>query len=136
MSMTFRRTVDPIPAINPPQEWAKGKPVDGPHFVVVGLPEDCVEWPELAVPWRIAAKPGLVDYIGGAWTPVPSEAAAQWARVRWDERWDCSGPVPLVMRALVTHTDGRQWRAEARIQWVVDCFADARPIEPTPQEPA
>ena len=115
-----------------PEEWARKTPVDGPCYTVVGVPEDFDKWPELALPWRIASTCKHVDPIKGEWTCTPSTAAEKWASVRRDERWDCNGPVPLTMRALVTHTDGRQWRVEVRFEWVVDCFGRATPIEPTP----
>ena len=113
-----------------PEEWAGRGPVDGPHYVVVGPPEDCAKWPELALPWRIASAPEHAHPHWGKWARLPCQAAEKWARVRWDERWDCEGPVPITMRALVTHTDGRQWRVDVEIVRVVDCFGRATPIEP------
>lgn len=114
-----------------PEEWADKKPVDGPCYTVVGLPEDFTKWPELALPWRIAAAGKELSCIfDPPWAYSPSRAAERWARVRWDERYDGEGRLPITMRALVTHTDGRQWRVEIRIMRVVECFGRATPIEP------
>lgn len=112
-----------------PEEWAQKEPAEGPHYVVVGMPEDCAEWPELALPWRIAETPEQVHTPWGEWAYSPTTAGEKWALVRWNERWDCAGPVPITIRALVTHSDGRQWQVEAEIIRVVDCLGRATPID-------
>ena len=126
-------TDEELAKILAPEEWARKRPVDGPHYVVVGTPEDCAKWPELALPWRIASTGKELSRIfDPPWTRLPCQAAEKWARARWDERYDGEGCLPITMRALVTHTDGRQWRVEVEIMRVVDCFGRATPIEPTP----
>lgn len=126
-----RWTDEELAKLLAPEEWADKRPVDGPHYTVVGAPEDCAKWPELALPWRIAATGDKLRRLGEPrWVHFPCEAAERWARVRWEERWDGEGPIPLTMRALVTHTDGRQWRASVTIERVVDCFGSATLVDP------
>lgn len=114
-----------------PEEWADKRPGDGPHYTVVGAPEDCAKWIELALPWRIASTGNELRTLADPrWVRLPREAAERWARRRWEERWDCEGPVPLTMRALVTHTDGRQWRVNVEITRVIDFYGHATLVDP------
>lgn len=124
-------TDEELAKIGQPEEWAKHKVMDGPHYTVVGATEDCDKWPELVLPWRIAATgEEFDDLYGRPWARRPCQAAEKWARVRWDERYDGEGRLPITMRALVTHTDGRQWHVSVEIMHVIDCFGRATPVEP------
>ena len=110
-----------------PEEWAQREPVEGPCFTVVGAPEDVAKWPELALPWRIAAEPEHVHWLWGEWTGFPARAAEKWAWVRWMERYDGYG-LPGVMRAVVSHSDGRQWRVDVEPTRVVSFYGHAIPM--------
>lgn len=125
-----RWTEEEIAKFLAPEEWADKRPVEGPHYTVVGTPEDCARWPELALPWRITATGKEIRSIfDPKWAWSASEAAEKWARQRWDERYDGEGSLPIKMGALVTHTDGRQWHVSVEIMHVVGCFGRETPIE-------